>query len=509
MELSTNRFEYVFRSTKGLTMLAIAIVSLIAAIWGMLSGPMIEWGVRDFVVKLLGMKLEHFQREGRIIMLYHSIAMAILAIEVYFITSIVPMKKFQQVYINATITIGYLLATIFGLIFGYFGHAYIFHGLFLVGQTLVFFSGILLATALWPWKKEYRLNSDSDYAHTKSGLDLERTAFFTMTVLTLLSSIWGAVTGSYWGNGQEAFLAENLIRNPHKTDLEHAIIGHLHIMLSLVAVAITLIVGRWLDFKGKLHKWAMVLMIVGSIILTMGALAIVWIEWAHYIIYVGSVGVMLSALLYVIFSWKKLIYNRITELDLKNPSFLQKFKALLHDPLKFGSGWQMVFMNFTVSGIGIFMAVKLEKIFRVWPAREERITLTGHWHILAAIIATIIIMYYADLSGIKGKKRQWFGWILIIASDIAFASATIYSMKSLFVSEYSASPVITTTMILMDFGLGSVLIILAILMGWRLFDFFKQDGLWKKEALNPEVDLERIYPAIPIKDANVEQEGKK
>ncbi len=169
----------------------------------------------------------------------------------------------------------------------------------------------------------------------------------------------------------------------------------------------------------------------------------------------------------------------------------------------------MLFMNFTVSGIGIFMAVKLDKIFRIWPAREERITLTGHWHILAAIIATIIIMYYADLSGIKGKKRQWFGWILIISSDVAFASATIYSMKTLFISEYSAEPVISITMILMDFGLGAVLILLAMLMGWRLFDFFKQDGLWKKEALNPEVDLERIYPAIPIKDANVEQEGKK
>ncbi len=504
-----NRFIYLFRSTKGLTMVAISMIALVTAIWGTLSGPMVEWGVRDLTVKLLGMDLHHWQREGRIIMLYHTIAMAVLAIEVYFITSIVPMKKYQQVNINATITAGYLLAMIFGLWFGYFGHEYIFHGLFLVGQSLVFYAGLSLAAALWPWKKEYYLAADSDYAHTKSGLDLERLAFFTMTVLTLTSSIWGAVTGSYWSNGHETFLAENLIRLPHKTHLQHAIIGHLHIMVSLVAVAITLIVGRWLDFKGLLHKWAMYLMIFGSIVLTTGALAIVWIPWAHTIIYFGSVGVMFAALLYVIYSWKKLIHDHIEEQGIENPTFFQKFKALFHDPLKFGSGWQMVFMNFTVSGVGIFMAIKLDKIFRVWPAREERITLTGHWHILAALIATIILMYYADISGLKGKTRKWFGWILLIGSDIAFASATIFSMKRLFVTEYMEASVVNGTMVLMDFGLGAILVMLAIFLGWRLFDLFKQDGLWKKEATHPDLDLNRIYPAEQIKDVNVEQEVKK
>ena len=503
-----NRFVYLFRSTKGLTMVAIAMISLVTAIWGTLSGPMVEWGVRDLTVKLLGMDLHHWEREGRIIMLYHTIAMAILAIEVYFITSIVPMKKHQQVQINATITIGYLLAMIFGLWFGYFGHEYIFHGLFLVGQSLVFFAGLSLVAALWPWNKEYYLAKDSDYAHTKSGVDLERVAFFTMALLTLISSLWGAVTGSYWSNGHETFLAENLIRNPHKTVLEHAIIGHLHIMLSLVAVAITLIVGRWLDFKGLLHKLAMYLMIFGSIILTTGALAIVWLPSAHTIIYFGSVGVMLAALLYVIYSWKKLIHDRITELGIEKPSLIDKFKALLHDPLKFGTGWQMVFMNFTVSGIGIFMAIKLDKIFRVWPAREERITLTGHWHILAAIIATIIVMYYWDISGMKGKTRKWAGWTLIIASDLAFASATIFSMKRLFVTEYMEQAVVNWAMLVMDFGLGMILVMLAIFMGWRLFDLFKQDGLWKKEVDNPELDLNRIHPAVPVEGVNVEQEMK-
>lgn len=479
MKFIAKRFDYLFRSTRGLTLVAIAMVALVTAIWGTLSGPMVEWGVRDITVKVLGMDLVQAEREGRIIMLYHTIAMTIVAIEVYFMTELLPMKRHEQVTINATITVGYLTAMLFGLCFAYFGHNFVYHGLFLLGQSLVFFAGILLAVALWPWKKEYRLPSDSSYMHTKKGLDLERVAFFVMAVATLVSATFGAVTGSYWGNGHETFLAEDLIRTPHKSSLQKAIIGHLHIMLTLIAVALTLIVGRWMDFKGILHKIAMPLMIVGTIIITAGALSVVWVEWAHTIIYFGSVFVMLAALMYVIYTWDKLIKEGTA--DTENPNFFQKMGALLRDPLKFGPGWQMVFMNFTVSGVGIFMAVKLDEIFRVWPHREERITLTGHWHILASIIATIILLYYGDLSNLKGKARKWYGWMIIIMSDLAFASATVFSMKRLFVPRTEQQSLVNTVMLLMDLGLGIVLVVLAIFMIWRLYDLFRKKGYWREE----------------------------
>jgi len=485
------RYNYLFRSTKGLTLVAIAMISIVTAIFGMLSGPMIEWGVREIVINLLGMKILAVEREGRIIMLYHTIAMAVVAIEVYFITSIVRMKEHQQSAINATITIGYLMAMIFGLWFAYFGHNYVFHGLFLVGQSLIFFAGVQLAAALWPWRKEYYV-SDPEYAHSKKGVDLERMAFFVMAVATLGSAMFGAVTGSYWGNGHETFLAEDLIREPHKTGLQLAIIGHLHIMLTLIAVAITLVIGRWLDFKGIFHKISMRLMIVGTIVITLGVWAVVPFEpIAHTIIYVGSVLVMLAALMLVIYGWRKLIRDRLDEQGIEKAGFWKSLKALLHDPLKFGPLWQMVFMNFTVSGVGIFLAVKLDEIFRVWPFREERITLTGHWHILSAIIATIILMYYADICGLQGKKRKWFGWILIICSDVAFASMTIFSMKRLFLKEIFQERVVSWTMVLSDIGLATVLVILAILLLWRLFDLFKGQGIWKKELEDPELNVAR------------------
>lgn len=474
------RYNFLFRSTKGLILVAIALIALVTAIWGMISGPMAEFGVRDIVIRTFGMDIVEAEREGRIILLYHAIAMAVVAIEVYIITDMVPMKKHQQTNINAIITFGYILSLVFGLLFGYFGHNFIFHGLYIFGLSLMFFAGLQLSIALWPWKQEYHVK-DQDYSHTRGGVDLERIAFFTMAIATLGSAMFGAITGSYWGNGHETFLAEDLIREPSKTILQKSIIGHLHIMLTLIAIAITLIIGRWQDFKGPLHKIAMPLMIVGTIIISLGAWSVVVVEWAHTTIYGGSVFVLLAGLFFVIFSWNKLIRTGLENRGIQKAKFSQKVGALIEDPLKFGVGWQMVFMNFTVSFVGIFMAAKLDDIFRVWPHRDERIILTGHWHILAALIATIILLYYADLAGLKGRARKIFGWTLIIFSDLAFAAATIFSMKRLFVSESTQQPLVNWTMLLVDLGLAVVLVALAMLMIWRLVDLFQSKGRWSEE----------------------------
>jgi hypothetical protein len=474
------RYNFLFKSTKGLILVAIAMIALVTAIWGMISGPMAEFGVRDLVIRTFGMDIVEAEREGRIILLYHAIAMAVMAIEVFIITDMVPMKEHQQININAIITFGYMLSLVFGLLFGYFGHNFIFHGLYIFGLSLMFFGGLQLAFALWPWKKEYHATSP-EYSQTRAGVDLERVAFFIMAIATLGSALFGAITGSYWGNGHETFLAEDLIREPEKTLLQKSIIGHLHIMLTLVAIGITLIVGRWQDFRGPLHKIAMPFMIVGTIIISFGAWSVVVVEWAHTIIYVGSVLVMLAALFFVIFSWRQLIRTGIEKRGITKARFSQKLGALLEDPLKFGVGWQMVIMNFTVSFVGIFMAAKLDDIFRVWPHRDERIILTGHWHILAAIIATIILLYYADLAGMKGRARKIFGWSVIIFSNLAFAAATIFSMKRLFVSESAQQPLVNWTMLLIDLGLALVLVALAMLMIWRLADLFKKRGRWSEE----------------------------
>jgi hypothetical protein len=480
MQFVKTRLNYLFGSTKGLILVAIAMVAIVTAIWGMLSGPMAEMGVREIVIKALGMKIVQSEREGRIIILYHSIAMAIIAIETYMITGLLKMKEFFRLSVRVLITVGYMITMIFGMGFAYFGHNWAFHGLFITGLSLVFFAGVLLCIALYPWNPEYYV-TDRDYAHTRKGVDLERTAFFATAVTTVLSSLFGAVPGSFYGHGFETFLAENIIRIPEKTVMEYSVIGHLHIMLALIAIMITLIIGRWLNFKGILHKFAMPLMILGTIVLNLGVWGVVTpLEpVAHMIIYVGATPSMFAALLLLIWSWNKLIKDGTAHLT--RPTFFQKLGAMVHDPLKFGPTWQMLFMNFTTSGIGIFMAIKLDEIFRVWPAREERIELTGHWHALSAIIATIILMYYGDMLGLKGRVRQLYGWSIIFLSDIALGAVTVFEMKRLFISEAEQQPLVNLLMYMIDFGLGMLLVLLAIVMVWRLIDLFKPKGRWSEE----------------------------
>jgi hypothetical protein len=338
-----------------------------------------------------------------------------------------------------------------------------------------------MVVALWPWNPAYYV-TDERYAHTKQGLNIERTAFFATALTTVISAFFGAVPGSFFGNGFEVFLAENVIRFPHKTTMQYSIIGHLHIMLALIAIMITLIIGRWLNFRGILHRIAMPLMILGTIVLNLGVwgVATPLEPVAHMIIYVGATPSMLAALLLLIWEWGELI--REGTAHLKKPSFGQKISALVRDPLRFGPLWQMLFMNFTTSGLGIFMAVRLDEIFRIWPAREERIELTGHWHVLSAIIATIILLYYGDMIALKGKLRQWYGWGIIVLSDIAFGAVTIFEMKRLFISEAEQQPLVNMLMYGIDFGLGMLLVLLAVLMVWRLTDLFKPKGRWTDEV---------------------------
>ncbi len=481
MKWLSERFRFLFRSTHGLVLVAIALISLTTAFFGMLSGPMEEFGIKSFMINHLGLDLQPAEREGRIIILYHTIAMAVVAIETYLITALYKLKSEEQSRINGTITVGYIVSLVFGLWFAYFGHNYVFHGLFIAGQVIIFFAGVQLTIALWPWKNEYRIQ-DPDRSHTRGGIDLERVSLFTMAVSTLGSVLFGAVPGSLFGNGFESFLAEDIIRDPFKSALDRAVIGHLHIMLTLIAIALTLILSRWFDFRGKRQKWAMPLMIIGTIIITIGVWMVVPYEpAAHIVINVGSFPVLIASWLLVSFGWQKITRQRLAELNISKPTFFQKLSALFHDPVKFGALWQMIYMNFVVTAVGIFMAIKLDEIIRQWPAREERVALTGHWHVLAGIIATIILLYYADLSGLKGRARQWFGWGIILFSDLAFGAVAVYETKRLFVNELNQQPLVNLSILLVDIGLASVLLLLAILMVWRLIDLFKRKARWQEE----------------------------
>ena len=115
---------------------------------------------------------------------------------------------------------------------------------------------------------------------------------------------------------------------------------------------------------------------------------------------------------------------------------------------------------------------------------DERSILTGHWHILATLTATILLLYYADLAGLKGKARKWFGWSVIIFSDVAFGAVTIYEMRRLIISEGEQQPLVNRAVLAGDIGVIMLLLALAALMVWRLTDLFKKNGRWREETMH-------------------------
>jgi hypothetical protein len=134
--------------------------------------------------------------------------MPFIAALVYLVLDQVPMgatpeeEKRVRRSIVVPVTAGYMLASLGGMTFGYGGRDWIAHGIYLVGLSLVFYAGVLLAVALWPAR---RWASDpARFAHLK-GIPLERLAFFVVAVFTLVSAAIGGAAGAFFGNGFEAF----------------------------------------------------------------------------------------------------------------------------------------------------------------------------------------------------------------------------------------------------------------------------------------------------------------
>ncbi len=62
----------------------------------------------------------------------------------------------------------------------------------------------------------------------------------------------------------------------------------------------------------------------------------------------------------------------------------------------------------------------------------------------------------------------------------------------------------------MDFGLGAMLVLVAVFMGWRLYDLFLKNGQWDKEfkneiKTNTEAELEEQKRKIEELKATLEE----
>jgi hypothetical protein len=411
----------LFGSLPGLLVVAVAWDALIVASLSPFSGPLRGLGLAD----LLGMDFSQAQRVGRIIMLYHSLAIPFVAALVYLVLDQVPMGSAEEQHrvrrsITVPVTVGYMLTSIGGMTFAYShmadgGRNWIAHGLYLVGLSLVFYAGVLLAIALWPSRRW--ATDPVRHAHL-GGIPLERLAFFLVAIFALVSAAIGGTAGAFFGNGFEAFLAEDIVRVDPHTVFELMIIAHLHIMLTLIDVMILLLVIRTFRVEGRVHRIAVPLTIVGTIVVTFATWSVIGWEGAHKVINVGSAFLLPGAILVAIWGFAHLIREQGGGL-----------KALFRDPIRFGIFFELIFVNLVVTVPGVYVAFNLETYRLPAYLAVERTILVGHWHVLATLSAVVVLFLIADRLGTRGWVRQAVGWGLLVGSTLAFVFVNVYMFR--------------------------------------------------------------------------------
>jgi len=427
----------LFGSLPGLLLVAVVWDILIVASLTPFSGPLRSLGLAN----LLSVDLSDTYRVGRIIMLYHSLAMPFVAALVYLVLDQLPMgsspEEEQRIRrsIVVPITAGYMLTSIGGMTFGYAtaadgGRSWLAHGLYLVGLSLVFYAGVLLAIALWPSRKW--ATDPSRHAHLK-GMPLERLAFFLVAIFTLLSAGIGGAAGAFFGNGLVAFLAEDIVRQDPHTIFQLMIIAHLHIMLTLIDVMILLLVIRAYRVEGRVHRTAVPLTIVGTVIVTFATWSVIGWEGAHKVINIGSAFLLPGALMVAIYGFASLIHQaeaaNFEQLGNRAASRGRKLLALFQNPIRFGIFFELIFVNVVVTVPGVYVAFNLDTYRSPAYLAVERSILVGHWHVLATLSAVMVLFIIADRLGIKGWVRQVVGWGLLAGSTLSFVFVNVYLFR--------------------------------------------------------------------------------
>ncbi len=423
------RIAAALASLPGLMVLAVAWDALLVASLAPFSGPLQSLGLAG----LLGLDLGDANRVGRIIMLYHSLAIPFVAALVYLVLDQVPMGAPEEEArvrrsIVVPVTLGAALTSVGGMTFAYAGRNWVWHGIYLVGLSLVFYAGVLLAVALWPSR---RWATDRARQVHLAGIPVERLAFFIVAVFVLVSAAIGGAAGAFFGNGFEAFLAEDIVRQDPHTTFQLMIIAHLHIMLTLLDVAILLLVIRFYRVEGRVQKLAVPLTLIGTTVVTFATWSVIRWEGAHRVINIGSAFLLPGAVLVAIWGFARLMAKA------QGRGAAARLRALLRDPIPFGVFFELIFVNVVVTVPGVYVAFNLDTYRSPAYLEVERTILVGHWHILATLSAVVVLLLIADRlsreAGARWLRTGWLrrvvGWGLLGGSTLSFLFVNAYMFR--------------------------------------------------------------------------------
>ena len=459
--------KYLFIDEKGQIMLMLFIVAGSIAFMSAFSEPIVAM----IGFPIIPITLSEEGRIARIIMMYHSIAIPFLAAVVLLVLTQYDLRPNFKEYVRWPLFIGALLTVIGGISFAYiFFENWIMHGLFLVGLSLVFYSGVTLIVGIFPTRKfpSIEKNPESPYL---GGINLEYFDMMLAGLCLLISAIMGAIPGAHFGNGFEAILAEDIVRLEHGL-FERMIISHLHAMVALLAAVILVLVFRYSKFSGKVYKVALVLTIIGVIVLSIGDWLVApgW-EKAHVVINVGAVFLMVVSVMLAILGWirtSKLVLGS----EYQSATIGQKIAVVFKDPVKFGLYFEFLWVLFSVMIPGVYVALNLETFRSEAYTEIERVFNAGHWHVLATLMAIMVMLLVIDYFGAEGKIRQLLGWMLTIGSILAFGFAQVYMIRT---------PEIDTSwaIIPIDIGVAMMVIAVGIYCIYLIVSYFKQSSAIK------------------------------
>ncbi len=404
-------------------------------------------------------------RAGRIIILYHSIAVPVVAVCTYFVLMFMDVREKFKSRVKWPLFLGSTLASSSGILFAYvFQGAWILHGLYLVGLSLCFYAGIMLLLGVFPTGSFPKRESENS-----RNILLGQSAVTLLTICILISVILGGAIGSFFGNGMIPLLAEYFLRDElvdylvYDHVLVDAVKAHLHIMLALIDTIILLVVYRYTvrDQKGKWYAISMVLAMPGMLIMSIGSWAVTFNEVIdfpfdmHYLIYAGSAILVTVGLILALTGWNKMSKEILGD-QYESASWVKRSKAVFNDPVKFSLYWYFIWVNFVMTFGGIFLALSLRGptdpegvspftrildivAFRDGPLAVETTVARGHWHILATLSAIMLVLLLIDILDIQGIARKVMGWLSFVGSLVAFGLGMIYLYYPHFDQEWATN----------------------------------------------------------------------
>ncbi|MHA1214884.1 MAG: hypothetical protein ACTSR2_05990 [Candidatus Hodarchaeales archaeon] len=413
------------------------------------SAPVVEIFGQPLIPIVLEEGLE--AQMGRIIMLYHSLAVPFLAVCAYFVLEFMDVREKFESRVKWPLFIGSILASFSAITFAYvFPDGWILHGLFLVGLSLCFYAGVMLLIGVFPTRSfPKREGEGGPYI---KGINIAQLALAILTTCVLLSVMLGAAIGAFFGNSMMPFLAEYFLRSYELNSQFYEILwvdgikAHLHVMLALIDAIILLVTYRYTvpDQKGKWYLTSMVLVIPGIVILSIGSWLVTISEThhlhdyfdPHYLIYVGASFLLFVALVLALTGWNKASKEVLGE-AYESASWLTRIKAVFKAPVKLALYFQFIWVNMVMTGPGIFLAFSLKPdsiisratdivSFRDGPYFVELTVARGHWHVLAVLSSIVLLLFFIDYIDIQGLSRKVMAWLLFVGSIVGFGAAVIY-----------------------------------------------------------------------------------